>query len=436
MTTMRRLLTILVFLLGIIAAQAQDSSVWSSVHFVRIGPDRVVVFNKGNKFEFERDVAWDLASPAQKRSFTNWAAKAGIPKDPGQFVALLPPAKEVPLTAMIGIDNSRDTLVVLSLKIKQNTPTTVTLVQGLGWEIDKRDRTTLKKFAENLQTSVPSLLLALSSRSGKVSEPDALAAYLAESESPKGSVCLVPGSKMAIWSHLAPNGVPTQTVPISESNARTDGIPRPIKRPPPADWVLPAIFGGMILLIVALLGWSFFRNREAAPGAEKPWRESGAFPVGAHERELILKVRDEGQRNPPPLNAPFSVEEYAVGLVLDKYHGYDDLAKERDIAQRKADALQAYKDYQEQHEEFEKRHVAATEALKLRESELATERAARKDLQEKLQQAETSVYRLLKDQADLTKTLEQAQALVLETEEWSKTVSERLNAQAAKIHHE
>jgi hypothetical protein len=436
MSTTRRFLCSLVCLVAVSLAIGQDTGTWGSMRYVRLDADRIVVFSKGITYDLQHDVGWDIADTKQKQQFESWVKKAGLPKDMGQFVTDLPPERQVPVAAEILVGSSAVDQALISLKFKTDPPATVTLTHKTGWRIATEDRDSFKQFAEKLHVSTPTLLVALSG-GGKPSEEDAWNTLMQRASTQTGFVTPLGGYKYAVWSHTSPS-------PIS---APSDGAkPKPKASSPKAGadesssgggWVLPTAIGGVVILCGGVaFGVPGVRKRLLGGVAPNASVGPAAFPVGSHERELILKVREEGRRKPQPANAPYSEEEYAVGMMLDKYRSYDTVVQDRDQAQKRAESLQAYKEYQEKYEAFEKRYSAATEALARREAELATEQTARKDLQEKLRQADTYVKQLQQEQTELAKSLQEAEALVREMGEWSKTVTDRLNAQAAKIHHE
>ncbi len=437
MKLIRRSLPILTCLVAVVMAHAQDSGLAGSVRYVRLGTDRIVVFSKGVALDFQRDAAWDISDSKQKTLFDSWMSKAGQSKDPGRFIASLAPEKEVPVAGEIILDPPGNDTVALSLKFKETTPVPMTLTHKSGWALGSSDRDSFKEFAEKLHTTTPTLLVALSGAS-KVSEEQAWEKLVDRARSTSGYVTLIGGSKLAIWSHLKEGASTPVSAPETTDKPKpsSEAAPVPASSGGSTSWLFPALGVGIVGLVGVVFGVPGVRAKVLGSGSKSVATKEAAFPVGTHERELILKVRDEGQRKPPPLNAPYSVEEYAVGMMLDRYQSYETLVRERDLAQKKADSLQAYKEYQEQHEAFEKRYVAATEALKKAQAELTKERETRKDLQDKIQQAETYVNKLLQDQAALAQSLGDAEALIQETGEWSKAVTDRLNAQAAKIHHE
>jgi len=437
MTPMRRLITILACLSAFTLAFAQDAQ-WGNTRFVRLSADLIVVISKGGTIEFQRVAAWDIPDAKQKLQFQNWIKRAGLPKDPGQFITDLPPEREVPVAAEMSNDAISTDAITISLKFKDQAPETITLEHKVGWQIKPSDRDVFKSFAAKLHTLTSTLLVSLAG-SGKLTEEEAWGKILEHIRSANGFVTLLGGSKFALWSHTKPG------VPIGESDSKPTEKPvgslstassKKSSESLGSPWLLPAVGGGVVLLVGIAFGAPGLRAKILGGLPKKSTPKEAAFQVGAHERELILKVREEGQRKPPPLNAPYGIEEYAVGMVLDKYLGYDTIAREREVAQKQAEALHNYKQYQEKYEEFEKRYTSSTEALKKREAELSAESQTRKDLQDKLQKAEIYVNKLLQDQADLSNSLSDAVALLRENGEWTKSVVDRLNAQAAKIHHE
>jgi hypothetical protein len=435
MKRIRLALSFLGCILAVTSAYAQTSGSWGSTHFVRLGKDRIIVFSRGTSYDFQRYASWDISDAKRKQQFEAWVKQAGLPKDPGQFVTDLPPKREVSLAAEILVGKATDDGAALSLNFKGDSPVVVGLVHKNGWSISAGDRDRFKQFAAKLHATMPTLLVALSGAS-KPSEEEAWAKLLQRAQSTNGYVTPLAEYKYALWSH----GLPTLSVPATPVTAKppaghskTGALPSKGTVP----WLLPAAGGGVLLLLGALIAIPKVRSRVFGGTARPVASASGtSFRVGAHEQELILKVRDEVQRSSLSAKALGPAEEYVVGMMMERYEGYDALVRERDQAKMRADSLQDYKDYQERYEAFESRFTAATAALAEKEVELARQQTAQKDLQEKVRQAEIYVKKLQQEQTALTKSLEDAEALIRETGEWGKAVSDRLNAQAAKIHHE
>lgn len=409
------------------AVRAQDTGSWGTSRYVRIGGDRVVVFSHGSTFDLQRDAAWDIADSDQKKRFEAWVNASGLPKDPSQFVADLPASRQVPLAGEIQVGTPSAAGATLALKLAGGAPVQIWLLHSKNWTLARPDRPAFETFATKLSTSLPTLLVALSGAS-KPTEPVAWQKLVERSATPGGFVTLLGGSKEALWTHRA-EGLPAPAPPAAAHPAAKAA---PSSAPP--AWVLPvAGGGGLVVLGAVLFAVPGVRTRVLGSVAKAA---PAAFPVGAHERELILKVREEGKRRPPPANSLHSEEEYAVGMMLDRYNGYETLSQELERTRKQAEALAAYRDYQERYEDYEKRNAALKQDIAKREAELAKLREARKELQERLKESDTNLEDLHRQHQELAQALTQADALLRETGEWCKAVTERLNAQAAKIHNE
>jgi hypothetical protein len=419
------------------AYAAAQTAQWGQTRFIRVNADRIVLLTKKGSFDLRRDAAWDIPDAGQKTAYRAWAQKAGLPTDLGQVVTDLPTDREVPLRAEIVVSVANDA-ASLALQPKDGQPAEATLAKTKVWAMDEKSKLAFESFSKTLHASTSGLLVALSGMSGKVSEPEALAKLLHRGASSDGFFTVV-GGKSAIWTHASATK-PSATVQPNSSpvdkpqTSQTEVKPQKSETP---SWALPAGIGAVALVGCAFaFGHAPTRKRLIGAFAKGETSREPAFHVGAHERELIMKVREEGQKNPPPLNAPYSVEEFAVGRVLDRYRNYDTLVRERDAATSQAEAFQSYKQFQDEHDAFEAKFRAAKEALAQRESELGAAQSDRKAVQDKLKQAEQYVKSLESQLADQAKSLDEAEALVREVGEWGHSVAERLNAQATKIHHE
>jgi hypothetical protein len=418
-------------LVVLLSASVPALADWDGAKYVRVNADRVVVFAHKQTFDLTRDAAWDVADPKAKKAFDAWVGKMGLPKDPGLFVQDLPKEREATLQGEIKIGPPTKGITSLSLTSAQDANVAdVVQISGDGNSLKLVDpfRKIFGQWSKKqFGLSSSSMLVALANTSGTVSEEQAWAKILQRSS--QGDFFEIIGGKKAIWVHTTQVAAPV--IPAVTQPPKSPVAPSTPKKES-SDSTIP-IIGGIVGVLVLGGGLAFvFRSRIAGAGRTKEL----PFPVGAHERELIMKVREEGQKNPPPANKPYSVEEYAVGRVLERYSEFDRLQAERDRFKAQAEALASYKEFKEAHDAHMAKLKTALDALKLRDSELAKEQKARADLQETVNQAERYVKHLQDEQDELTQMLQQSECLVKEIGDWSRTVVERLNAQAAKIHHE